>query len=244
MSEPVWTPEEFERVFALPAEHPERRRAEASLEFQARLLMYGTFAALARDPAGAEARARAAAELAPRMARRLGLEIPAPPAAGEAAPAATPSVAVSPPPRAPGWLGAIAAWWLAPTRRAGLAFGVAMALAVAGWWTLGRTPATQVSRGTAPEAAVLTLDAQAAGPGRVTLSWNPIPEAQSYRLVFYGEHLEELARLDVAAGTRAELHSEALPAGLVRGAEVEVEVQAMAGGDPIARSKVRPLLLP
>ena len=253
MNRPTWTPEEFERLLVLPHDHPERVRAESSLEFPARARMLESFASLAEDSADASEHADAVQALGSRLGQALGLEIPAPPGTTLSlrpvpVPAPVPAPLTIPVPvpttRARAPRASLWGWWFAPAARPALALAAVLVAVGLGWWGLRGGTVPNAVRDTAPPEAAFTLIAPLARAGSVTLSWTPAPGADSYRLVFYGDHLEELARLDGLSTTSAVLRADALPAGLVSKAEVEVEVQAIAGGDVLSRSRVRTLRLP
>ena len=130
-------------------------------------------------------------------------------------------------------------------RGARFAWGAA-ALAVmvgGGIWLMDRTSADHPVRGAA-EVQQLVLEAPRVTPGGVDLSWQSALPADSYRVIFYGRDLNEIARLDGLKQMRYELRWNSMPARLMRGSNVLVEVVALKAGDPIGKSSPRTFRIP
>ena len=77
--------------------------------------------------------------------------------------------------------------------------------------------------------------------GGLELAWSAEPGADAYRVVFLDGSLREIARTPARPGTRLALESAALPDGLVHDAEVAWYVEALAGGDVVAKTAARTL---
>jgi len=230
VSETRWTPDEFSRRMALPEDHPERMEAERSPEFVAMRLMYEDFVTGTPGDPPASAMATAAAELE----RRLRPEI--------AASGTSARDARRVEPQRGSWREALAALFMRPAARAGLVFAVVAIVGVSGWWLASHAPREPVMRG--PGESGFRLEAPRATSGAIALSWSAAPGADAYRVIVLGPDLEEVARIDAGASTRAELRRDMLPADLPPGAALSVEVAALRLGDVIATTSTRPIPLP
>lgn len=235
MSHERLTPEEFARLLSLPQYHPERLRAASTPEFEARVRLLREFEAPAPDllPPDTPAAAR---ELEARV--RGNVRESRDDARGRIAPAPL-GGQLSPAPRekSGSLLRALVGLFGGTPQRA-VAFAGVLAIAITGTWLMTRETPERAVRG-ADQAAAIEIAAPRATAHGVELSWTPVPGADAYRVVFYASNLEELARVGPVTGTRLELRSDALPAGLRAGTEMLAEVTALRGEDPIATSKPR-----
>jgi hypothetical protein len=216
-------PADVERLLALPPDHPDRRRAEASGQLEAWRRMVEAFESTSSGaPAGH-------AELDRRLAARLEEALgPAPDIAGERAPRATRNT------------GRRVAWGFALRP----AFAILVLGVVAGGWWLTertRTPHLRAMQDVSAGMSVAVPRAEADG---VHLAWSAVTGAQAYRLVFYGPKLDALATLETAGETTFVLRRGALPAGLAPGGEVFLEVTALRHGLAFATSRGRIVRLP
>jgi len=227
-----YTPDEFARLMALPDGHPDRQSAEQSAQFRAWRLMLREFeqpeAALA-SPSELESAAR---EVEARVARALTARA----AAGAEAPRhrTVPHRAL---------VASLVAWFRRPAMRPALAVVAVVLVAGVALWSSTRGPATRAVRGPS-EASSFVLNAPRAVPGGIELTWTPVPDAEAYRVVFYGTDLQESARVDGLTRPGLLLHADALPAGLPHGGHVMAEVTALRHGDPIVTSASRLVRLP
>ena len=218
--------EEMERLLALPEDHPDRRRAEASGQLEAwrrTLLAFET--PVLEPPDGFHALDR-------RLAERLEKALP--PASDEAPNRGADRARAA---RLP----AQSSWWALVLRPA---FTVAVLVLVAGAWWLterARTPHLRASQDATP---AIELAVPGTGHGELRLSWNPVAGADAYRLEFYGPKLELLARVETRGETTLTLRGTALPAGLESGSEVMLEVTALRNGLSLASSRGRIVRLP
>jgi hypothetical protein len=80
--------------------------------------------------------------------------------------------------------------------------------------------------------------------GGVELSWDALPGADHYQVVFFDASLREIARLAPTAETRVTLRADALPAGLTHGVTAGWQVDALSAGDRIARSGTQVMRVP
>ena len=76
------------------------------------------------------------------------------------------------------------------------------------------------------------------------LTWKAVEGADGYRIVFLGPDLAEAAHLEVPGGTEFALRAGALPAGIVAGTRVSLEIVALRQGAPVATTQARTVLLP
>lgn len=235
MGDVKWTPDEFARILSLPPEHPERRAAQADPAFDGWVRMQVAFETAANAPLSEAELAGPRAELSGRLERALG------------APLAGAGTRVGEAParlhRGESLFDRLAGWIGAPAGRAVLAFGVVAIVAASGWWITSRRPESQMVRGTG-QPGELVLAAPALSNGKLALSWNTVPEADGYRVVFYNAELAQVAQVDSLREPRREFEAGALPAGLIGGSRVQVEIVALVHGDPISRSRLRMVTLP
>lgn len=216
MNEERFEPEEFERLLALPEDHPERVRAERSGRLAAWQHMLDGFESPPGELLSSQDLARAEAELAQRVERATA---PAP-------------ARVRPAIREASWL----TEWRTGGRRVAVAFAALAIVAAAGWWSVEQRRERPAVRGSAARQA-LELISRPVAAG-VELSWTPVPGATMYRLVFFGPELTELARVDSLVGTSFALRADQLPAGLASGQTVLVEVAAVLPYDTFASKSV------
>jgi hypothetical protein len=219
MSDPRFTPEEFARLLSLPPDHPDRRRAESDPGFEAWQRMLREFESPDAEALPKDEAAWADAELEARLAD-----------------------AIAPAQNARRERPVRRAWWQLPATRPALAFASLAVVTFAAWWGMGRGPESPVARGV--ESAPLEWREARESQGTLPLEWTAAPGADSYRLVFSSARLEEVARVEGLTSTRYALDPTALPAGLERGRDVVVEVQALHGADVLLTSRSRPLRIP
>ena len=122
------------------------------------------------------------------------------------------------------------------------ALAVACVLVVRNW------PGAPEDRGTLREASsrstgttVLVTSVRLLPDGGVTLTWRRHPGAEAYRVRFFSADLTDLATLDLAADTLLTLAPGDVPRPPDPTARVFAELEALMGGDPIARSTAVPL---
>ena len=228
-------PEEFARLMRLPDDHPDRRRAAASPQFEAMRLMLTEF----EQPGGAPPEPGQLEVATAELRRRLSAAgFPAggagimPAAASEQSSRSPRSIAE----RLFGVLGG-------PGARRGLAFACALIVIGAGWWATHRSPREATMRGIA-EPGSFELSISNEVPQSLVLAWTAVPGADAYRVTFLGADLGEIGHLDVARGTRLVLRARDLPDGVVPGAHASLEVVALKDGAAIATTPARPVLLP
>lgn len=227
MSGADWTPDEFARLMALPADHPERISAEADPAFAAWARMAGVFESGETAPLDEAALAPRRAELMRRWKAEL-----------------RPPVASAPANLRSGWLERLVTAGSTPPGRAALAFAALVCVASAGWWITVRRESGEPMRGASAEAHEVRWREPSRGANALELSWDAVPGAERYELVFHSAELVEVARVDAGTATRRAFEARALPAGLASGARVEVEVIAFAKGDELSRSSLREVELP
>jgi hypothetical protein len=78
----------------------------------------------------------------------------------------------------------------------------------------------------------------------VELRWTSTQGADAYRVVFLGEDLSQLARLDAGPDTLAVLRPGSLPPGLFAGRTVAWQVEALQGGYAIGSSETSLVRIP
>jgi hypothetical protein len=232
MGDVRWTPEEFARLLSLPEGHPDRIAAEADPAFDAWRRMSEAFVRNDAGPLDEADLAGPRAELSARLERELGI-----------APAGAPARRRSVIPARGSWLDAFFGPRGGPAPRAALALAVLSVVALAGWWVMARPPGAPALRGAPPPEGVVLAPPVRTGPS-LELHWAVVTGADAYRVVFYDATLAEVARVDSLVAPMLVLSSSALPAGLVAGARVEVEVVALSRGDPVGRSRLSPVTLP
>lgn len=216
MTDERLSPDEFARLLSLPENHPDRLRVASTPEFVARVRLLREFEAPSDDllpPDGLSA----ARELEARLAR----------GGGAPAPRETRGAVVR----------ALIGLFGGTPQRA-LAFASVLVIAMTGTWLMTREAPDRAVRGGSHGSAIEIAAPRATANG-IELSWTPMAGADAYRVVFYASNLEELARVGPIHGTRLELRSGALPAGLRAGTDVLAEVTALRGEDPIATSSPR-----
>jgi hypothetical protein len=222
---------------ALPQDHPERLAASREPAFDAWVRMHTTFADSQNAPLPPSEMAGPRAELSSRLERDLGLR----------------RLGVAPADRAgvrgnhqrTGWGGLFVAWFSTPAGRVTLGFAAfAIVMGATLWMTHRPSGEESMIRGDDRSAGAPVLTAPVAHHGALELKWSAAPGADAYRLVLYAADLSELAKLEPTSATSVTLRAGALPAGLPSGSRVVAEVVALRGGDPISRSKLRPITLP
>ncbi len=222
MSPEPWTPEEFARLMALPEGHPERERAKASPAFEAWCRMHEVFSA--PTPTAAETAELAATDA--ELARRL--------AAARPAPAEVRSLVRE---------RAARRGWDAPAIRFAVAAALLVVVGTTAW--LGtQGPGDRRLRGDGQQPGAFELAVPRLTSEGEVLEWAPSARAESYRIVFYGHALEEIAHVDVASGTRYVLRPGALVPGLVAGDTVRAVVQAVHAEAVLETSPMRELRVP
>ncbi len=136
----------------------------------------------------------------------------------------------------PGWLARL---FSPPALR--FAGGIAvLAIVAASAWLLARGPSERLERGAtrpANAAVVRAFD----GGWRVT--WPAVAGADAYDVVFLSADLRELARVRDVRDTQLTLHRDALPAGIVPGTPLLVEVDARNGGQLLQLTDPTPVTL-
>ncbi|NOT35285.1 MAG: hypothetical protein HOP12_14165 [Candidatus Eisenbacteria bacterium] len=238
MTEERFTADEFARLLALEARDPERLRLEADPRFAAWQRMHLEFETPLHSSVAPGELEQARVELAHRM--RAVLEpTEREPASAEGPPPERRSEPSSPRPKRGSWF---ERWMGGSMLRPAVALAATVVAVSAVWWMSNRGPAPGIERG-ARDASALVLHVES-GIDRAELSWNAIAGAESYRVVFYGADLAELARREADAALGLRLAADSLPAGLVHGAEVAVEVVAIQGETVLATSRVVTLRVP
>jgi hypothetical protein len=235
MNDGRFDPDDFPRVLALPEDHPERIRAERSPRFQAWKHMLAEFESPGDVLLSPEERSAAEGELAGRVERVL----PARPAARVGERRAE-SIRVRDARGPTAWF---SAWLRAPAWKPALAVAAVAIVATLGWWSFERVREPGVVRGVGGATAAFDLRA---APGRdgLALTWPAVPDADAYRVVFYGADLAERARVDGLPEPRMTLRAGALPAGLGHGETALAEVTALRRGDAIATSRMTSVRVP
>jgi hypothetical protein len=235
MSTDRFTPEEFERLLALPEDHPDRRRVEATAEFEAMRRMHDEFERPSDTLLSSDQLEAASRELSRRVAVGGGA-VDRPPVAsgGEARRAST---------QRRSFASRVLELLRTPASRAGLALACGVVVVVALWWSEHRGQQPNALRGAREDGAfevTLILERRDA----VELRWARVAAADAYRVVFLGADLGETAHVDVADVTRIELRRSELPAGIAAGTRVSFEVVALRRGVTIATTPARSVLLP
>lgn len=201
---------------------------------RAQLRAYRDFVAPGDAPEGARV-GEAEDRLGQLIEREIGVPVAGAPAVQRApAPAARP--------REGFWT-----WLLGPRMRSALAIGALVVVVGAVWLARsGFRAAEPVLRGseTAPPANELASVTVTRADGTLRLEWLAAAGATRYTLVFLSPELSEVARVPDLHGTSYELRPGALPAGLVPGTSVLWRVEALSGGDELARSKATSITVP
>ena len=227
--------EELGRVARLPAGHPERRHLDDCTRCQTLLVMLKAFETQSDRPedAGFEA---ADPQLRATIEGLLREEL----ARAESPPVRDPYV------RRPA-TNRTGLWPRLARPRLALAFAALIAVSGAGvvLWRLHEPPtAMRAVPSQLPGGTVFASEPAVQVVGGVELRWGEVPGATGYRVVFLDSTLHELARLEPADERAVRLMSNALPAGLVHGATVGWQVEALAGNDRLARTRTRALRVP
>lgn len=110
----------------------------------------------------------------------------------------------------------------------------------------GETPDHRILRGdeTTAEGGLSLNPPHLLDDDRVRLSWQAAEGADSYTVIFLGEELHELARLEAGGKTSLELQPSTIQALPGSGTPVLWRVSALSGGDEIARSRAQSMRLP
>lgn len=135
-------------------------------------------------------------------------------------------------------------WWsrlFAPSLRPALAFAALAVVAGAVWWTMRPTTPANVEVLRGGRDGEMTLHAATVGERGVSLSWSPVPEADSYEVEFYTERLEKLATLSETADTAAIVPPNMRTLMARGGIEVLYRVVARREGEELSHSAVEPL---
>ena len=214
--------EQLEAVAAWPDGDPRRRHLDGCARCRARLAEYRAFVAPPDVPEHARLE-EADARLAAMLERELAVA-PHPARAAVAARSAPWWSRLFAPPSRPAW---------------GLALTVLVIVAGGAWWA--SRPGTSVMRGARVRAGLETH--ASVSDSAVVLTWKPVEGAERYQVRFYSTDLAELATLSAPA-TRLDLRHGALPDPLPGGVTVLWQVAALRGGDTIATSRTRSVVLP
>jgi hypothetical protein len=232
MSESCVPVEELGRLAALPVGHPERHHVEACTRCQALLVMLRAFEQPSPGPERAAFEA-ADPKLRAAIEDLVGSASEAPLARVRRARDADDAR------RRRGWTWAPARW--------GWAFALVVVIAGAGTmaWR-AQLPGSTMRSAPSSTTAGATFASESSTPagGAVELRWAQVSGATSYRVVLYDAALREIAALAPGRSTSLRLTADSLPAGLAHGALAGWQVEALAGGDPIARSATRGLRVP
>lgn len=220
MTRAPWTPDEFARIAALPEGHPDRERAKSSPAFEAWLRMHEAFIA----PAPESARAAALDEAEIELTRRL--------AAARRAPMLAPPIAAEKPRSRRAYMPQLAA-----AAALVVVVGIIAVMSQSG-------PGSRRVRGAGPNAGALELATPYSTGQGVVLDWRGHSRADAYRLVFYGGSLEEIAHVDVRAGTHYLMRSDSLADGLTHGRTVRVAVLALNEDRVLETSPMREVRVP
>lgn len=232
MSEGCFEIEDLERALELPADHPRRRHLEECARCRSLADMLRDFATEAVAPVESGF-AAVDASLRAEIAEITGV----PEALAEVEPAPRAAEVPAAPSRKP--------WWSFGAPRPALAFAALLVVASAGvalWRANAPAPVLRDASGTGA-GAFATLPAKAIAGG-LELTWFSEPGADAYRVVFLDGSLRDVARTAPSADTSFVLAPASLPDGLVHGAEVAWQVEALAGGDVVATTSARPLRVP
>lgn len=232
MTDPRCIPvEELARVRDLPAGSPEREHLESCPGCRARLLALAEFertdVALPREAGAGQAHAKLDAVIESLTAA------PAPP---------------RPVRERSGWLRRLFA---PPAMRYATAFAV-LAVVAAAAWLVSRPPGAPIAPGgrVVPGERLVRGETVTAGAATVRatadgweLAWPRVEGAESYDVVFLDAELREVGRIAEVRGTSVRLVRDALPAGVVAGAPLLVEIDALAGGGVFEFSTPVPVTL-
>jgi hypothetical protein len=223
MSGARFTPEEFERLMALPESDPARRAAMRSPDFDAWRRMHDEFASPGDAPLSPAELADAEGELERRLAGTLATS-------GE------PRHATGLPPReAPARRGLLE-WLRGAGLRPALAAAALLAVSVLVVRVTTRAPQEAGVRDVPGAPAALTVSPPVRVASGIEFRWTPVAGADGYTLVLYGPDLREVMRREGLAEPRLVLAPGDLPPGLAPGDAIQVEVIALERGDPFATS--------
>jgi hypothetical protein len=217
--------EELEVILALPEGDPRLAHAEECPACRALLLSYKKFMA-----PGGEAGVTERDDAARRLADFIAKEIAAP-GSGAGGEKVVP------------FRRKLTTWFAGGKLRPALALAAVVALVVI-VPLIGRGPGDAPITGVLREngsAPALRGEVSVLSDGRVELTWDPVEEADAYRVVLYGADLEEAARFDVAGRSSLTVDPEGIsPSG--GSGTLLYRVLALRGGDEVARSELRVLL--
>lgn len=228
MSGPCVAIDELARVAALPEGDPERRHLDTCDRCQARLAMLCRFESPGDPPAAAGVE-RAHPHLVATIERLSRGEVPAH-SERRARPPAGRILRVRHLVPALGWVVAAGLLVVAgivllrPQGSHGLMRGES-----------GVSPGMRSGFASHPATAV---------DGRMSLSWDPMPGADRYQVVFFDGALREIGRLAPTTATGIAVSPDSLPGPPARGSVIGWEVEALARGDRIARTATRSLRIP
>ncbi len=138
----------------------------------------------------------------------------------------------------------LAEWIFGAGARPALAAAAVLVVAGASWWWTARPREYATVRGAAPAQAAATVWPPRAAGDVVEFRWSPTAGADAYRLALVGPALEIVFTRDTGAETTLVVPRAALPAALAPGAEVQIEVTALAHGAAIAVARSGVLSLP
>ena len=227
MSVKCFEPEELGQILALPEKDPRARHLRECPRCRSLVRAYREFAAPTEGvPAGADLVA-ARATLMEKVEAEIHARRPRP----------TTSRGENP----------MMSLWRKLTSQPALAGAVVVLVVIGTLWF-----ARPTDNGTAPvlrgreDPAVKnfgTLEARRAADGARILSWQTVPEADSYEVTFFTAGLEEIGHESVA-GPSLTLTRERMEAWAAGGDVILWRVTALRGGDPVGSSPVSTLALP
>ncbi len=108
------------------------------------------------------------------------------------------------------------------------------------------TAATLIGCGPKREQTEIAIELPAEVERGLEFRWAPVPGADSYRMVFKRMTGAAVCTLSVEAAKQPSfmIVRDSLPAGLVHGWQLDMEMHAMRKGEPMAASGTRPLRVP
>jgi hypothetical protein len=223
--------EELEAILELPADHPRRRRLETDPRFRAAVHAYLQFLSLGQAEPDREA-----ARAEEKLGKVLEHEIFGPSDSTAASAIDTRS--------------RIRRMWQLPWLRPTAAVALLIVAAV-GFSSLlrsdgpGDAPSGVLRIEQAAPQAEVHLDMATTGrtsDGSVQVAWQAYPGAETYRVILYGADLAPLTELTVTNDTKLVLPLEEISRLTTDQGSLFYRVEALRGGDPVARSQ--PQLLP
>jgi hypothetical protein len=224
--------EQLERVASLPAGHAGRAHLDACDRCQAMLLLLREFTTPSAQPEAdvdaVDARLRSIVD---GVFGQPGAAV-ADGDTGAAAP--SPKVLPLPLPRA-----ATRPWHLQP---GALAFAAGLVI-VSALAVIALRPGHVLMRGSEPAGAPRALEPVRTSDGE-RLAWTRQAGADAYRVLLFDRGMTEIARLGPVADTLLVLEHANLPSGVRSGDRLGWQVEALAGGDVQARSRVRAVVAP